>query len=396
MRTKNKLRVLHIMSGYGGGISSFIRNLAKEIDVEKISFDVISFTDYSQEFIEEISRTGGNLITMLRPKEVGYKKFIQDTQEKIEFHGPYDVVECHLSGNYAAMFKYLCRNSGTNRFVVHAHASSDDYEDSVITNLKRTSDRVISNLVATQLTSCSLKASEFMFGENAIKNSEIMHIPNSIDLNKYILEYDKEQIKQLKKENNIPLDTIIIGNVARFNLQKNHVFMVKLIEYMAAKNVNFTWLFIGAGELEEQIKRMVQEKKIENHVRFLGRREDAHILYQLMDVFVLPSHYEGLPTVIVETQAAGVNSVVADTITEEVDIDLDMVEFLPLDANLSLWLKAIYESAEKKVSSVNHRVEKINRKGFSNQSASRLYEAFLFGDISNYRIGDDFSHIELK
>lgn len=54
-----QLRVLHIMPGFGGGISSHVRNIIRGVDKEKIIIDVAGFTDYPDFFIEEVKAKGG-------------------------------------------------------------------------------------------------------------------------------------------------------------------------------------------------------------------------------------------------------------------------------------------------------------------------------------------------
>lgn len=390
MSEEKKIRVLHIISGYGGGISSHIRNIARAIDVTKISFDVIGFTDYSDEFNAEIAQTGGHTFTFLKPKKAGFKKFYQHAVKTIKENGPYDVILCHTSGYYALVFKAMAKQVGTKRFVVHAHKTQYDKMDGIVDKVRVKVDQAISRLTADQMTSCSSEASGFVFGDSPVEADKVIHIPNSIPPEKYMLSLSEEEIIQMKKDNDVPLDRIVIGNMGRFNLQKNHAFMVELITYMKSKGMAFTWVFIGAGELEEQIKQQISERNLDDCVRFLGRREDGNRLYQMMDVFVLPSFYEGLPTVIVETQAAGIQAVIADTITPEVDLHLGMVTYLSLQDDLSIWATEIMNAANKDVPTLAERRAMIDEFGFSNNVAAKMYEDFLMGKLKKFRIGNTY------
>lgn len=391
MSQQKKIRVLHIISGYGGGISSHIRNIARTIDVSKVSFDVIGFTDYSNDFNDEIAHTGGQTFTFLKPKQVGFSKFYKHAVQVMKENGPYDVVLCHISGHYALVFKAMAKQIGAKRFVVHAHKTQYDNMDGLMDKIKVRADQLFSSLTATQMTSCSSEASAFVFGDAPVKAGKVMHIPNSIPPEKYMLTLSKEEMIQMKKENGIPLDKLVIGNMGRFNLQKNHLFMVELIAYMKTQKIPFTWVFIGAGELEEQIKQQITNRDLDDCVIFLGRREDGNRLYQMMDVFVLPSFYEGLPTVIVETQAAGIQSVIADTITREVDLGLGMVTYLSLEDDLSLWAEEILKAAKRDVPLLSERQAKIDELGFSNTVAAKIYEDFLSEKLTNFRIGDKYN-----
>lgn len=383
-----KKKILHIMSSYGGGISSFVRNLAKEIDTAKYEFDVISFSDYSNDFIDDITNTNGVCMKMPRPKEKGYLYFFRETIKLIDKNGPYEIVESHLTGFYALAFKLICIITGNKRFVVHAHATDDDLKDNLLSEIFRKLSRFITVSVATQLTSCSVMASDFMFGKKAVRKQDIVHIPNSISLSKYVHDFTEEQINQIKKENGIPRNKLTIGNIARFNLQKNHQFMIRIIEYLAKEGIDFVWIFIGSGELENKIMNQLDELDLISYVHFLGRREDVNILYSIMDVFVLPSFYEGLPTVAVEAQAAGVNSVISDSITREVDLELDMINYVSLESDLSIWKDQIIQAYDKKVCPSEIRKQIISEKGFSNRMAAKLYENFIENKVSTFMIGD--------
>lgn len=83
-------------------------------------------------------------------------------------------------------------------------------------------------------------------------------------------------------------------------------------------------------------------------VYLLGARKDVERLYQAMDVFVLPSRYEGLPVVAVEAQAAGLPCVLSDRVTGEAKIT-DNVCFLGLDEGSAVWAEALLETKK------NHR-----------------------------------------
>lgn len=393
MDNTKPIKVLHVMSGFGGGISSHIRNLAQVVDPNKITFDVISFTDYSEDFKNEIANINGRTFTFLKPKKVGFFKFYKDALSTIKENGPYDVMLCHTSGHYAAVFKLLSKQAKIKRFIVHAHKTQYDNMDRLKDKMKVRFDKFISTFTATQMTSCSTESSRFVFGDRVVEKNQVMHIPNSIPLEKYIYNLTEEEKLSIKKENDIPTNKLLIGNVGRFNLQKNHEFMVKLIKYLATDGVDFTWLFIGAGELEDEIKALVSKEKLEDYVLFLGRREDANVLYQILDVFVLPSFYEGLPTVIVETQAAGVPSVISDTITREVDLGLNLVSYLSLENSLEEWKEEILKLSKSEIPSAEIRRNKLNEKGFSNQVAGRLYEDFLWRKINTFKIGESYKNV---
>ena len=103
---------------------------------------------------------------------------------------------------------------------------------------------------------------------------------------------------------------------------------------------------VGTGELIDQIKEYARQLNIEKNVVFLGLRKDIPNLLQAMDVFVMPSLFEGLPVSGIEAQAAGLPCLFADTITQEICMT-DYAKRLPLD-DIGEWVNALNQIPHKK------------------------------------------------
>ena len=96
--------------------------------------------------------------------------------------------------------------------------------------------------------------------------------------------------------------------------------------------------------MEESIKKKVIEMHLEENVIFTGIRSDIPQILSAMDVFILPSFFEGMPNVVLEAQAVGVPCLISDNITKEVDIT-GLVTFLSIDDNVELWALRAQEVA---------------------------------------------------
>ena len=156
-----------------------------------------------------------------------------------------------------------------------------------------------------------------MFGDKTFDQGKVKIIHNAIDLDKF--KFDLEARKKLRKEFGIKDNTTVIGHVGRFVQQKNHTFLVDVFKEYHKKNPDSKLLLIGTGPLEEKIKAKVEKLNLMDSVLFLGQREDTNKLYSVMDVFCLPSLYEGLPVVGIESQSAGLPCVYSDKVTIEAD-----------------------------------------------------------------------------
>ena len=203
-----------------------------------------------------------------------------------------------------------------------------------------------------------------MFGKHKF---QIMN--NAIDAKKFI--YNEEVRKQKRAELGVE-DKFVIGHVGRFNLQKNHEFLVKRFADFAKTNEDAVLVLIGNGELQEKIKEMAKEYGIETKVKFLGLREDIPQLLQAMDLFLFPSLFEGLPVTLVEAQAAGLPCVISDMITDEIMI-IDQISKVSLSGNTSLWNQEI---AKYRYSKRKNTIEDIIEHGFDIEKNARWLEEF--------------------
>lgn len=378
MKSSNQVRVLHIMSTYGGGISSFIKNKADALKDSNIRFDVLTFDDVSESFKLAIEQMNGRVITISNPKKDGFKVFFQQVN-KVMTDLPKDtMIHSHVNGFIALPFYLIAKKRGLKRFVIHAHTASPMYTSNFLEFIRKR----LNQLMSKERLSCGVKASENIFGKGSVANSSIVHVPNSINADEFLNQVDVESLK--KEILNVQDDRLIIGSVGRFRKVKNHYFMIDIIEHLKKLNVDFIWFFAGDGLLLEEIQKRVNEKHLENHVVFLGRRDDIANLFKIMDLFVLPSFNEGLPTVVIEAQATSTYSIISDTITKECDLKLGLVKFLSI-SQADIWANEISTFNSMKVSK-EEILSALEENKFTNKKSAELYKMLLERKIVNYRI----------
>ena len=176
--------------------------------------------------------------------------------------------------------------------------------------------RPFSKRYATDYFACSELAGRYLFGNKAFDRGEVKIIHNAIDVDKF--KFDEAARKKLRQEFGIKDSTVVIGHVGRFVQQKNHTFLVDVFKEYHKKNPDSKLLLVGSGPLEDEIKKKVERLDLEDSVLFLGQRDDINKLYSVMDVFCLPSLYEGLPVVGIEAQATGLPTIFSNRISKEV------------------------------------------------------------------------------
>ena len=203
--------------------------------------------------------------------------------------------------------------------------------------------RPFSKVYATDYMCCSELAGRWLFGDKAYDSGKVYLLNNAIDLDKF--KYNESLRKKKRKELGISEDTLVIGHIGRFVAQKNHTFLIDIFNELHKKNPSSLLLLVGQGPLKEEMENKVKEFKLNGSVRFLGQRNDANELYQVFDVFCLPSLYEGLPVVGVEAQASGILCILSDDMTKETKV-LESTKFNSLENNSLNWAELILNSVE--------------------------------------------------
>lgn len=296
----------------GGGVESMLMNYYRHIDRTKVQFDFICDEDSTNIPYEEIKELGGRVILCPPYQKLSkYLKFLTELFRK----NNYRIVHSHI--NTLSVFPlYAAKKAGVRTRIAHAHSTSNkkEWKKTIFKNILRP----FSKLYATDCFACSDLAGLWLFGNKAFNDKKITIIPNAIDLDKF--KFDEKARKQLRKELDIKADTFVVGHIGRFVPQKNHTFLIDIFNELHKEKADSVLLLIGQGPLEEKIKQKVEKLGLTDSVKFLGQRNGTNKLYSAMDVFVLPSLYEGLPVVGVEAQANGLPSFFSECITKEIAI----------------------------------------------------------------------------
>ena len=220
-----------------------------------------------------------------------------------------------------------------------------------------------------------------MFGDRTFEQGKVTIINNAIDLDKF--KYDEKLRKEKRKELEIKDDTLVIGHIGRFVAQKNHTFLIDIFNELHKTEKNSILLLIGQGPLMDEIKQKVKTLGISDSVKFLGQRDDVNELYQVFDVFLLPSLYEGLPVVGVEAQATGNLCILSSSMTQETKI-LNTTIFLQLTQTPNEWSTAILKSVINFCKKNNKN--EISNVGFNIKNEAikleKIYMNFIKGDIN--------------
>lgn len=341
-----KVKVLYFVDRMRhGGIQQLAVEIAKHMSKD-IQMDFLVLNDGQTYPLEDtIKELGYNLykVNAWIYKPTDYMNYYREIDKFFKSHHDYKVVHINTSSKNFLILKIAKKYKIPVR-IAHSH-NIGFQSKSKAQILMGNMFKPLLKKYATDYFACSKLAGEWLFGKKNVENGKVKIIHNAVDYQKFKL--NKEVRKNIRKDLNID-DKIVIGHVGRFTNQKNHTFLIDVFNEIHKKNKNTVLMLIGIGEKEEEIKEKVKSLNIEQNVLFLGFKDNVNELMWAMDVFLMPSLYEGLPVVGVEAQATGMPCIMSkDVVTDEVKITSG-VKFISLNEPAEKWAEEILNSDLKR------------------------------------------------
>lgn len=327
------IRILQVFAQMNrGGAETMIMNLYRNIDRSKVQFDFVVHTEKKCEFDDEIEKLGGRIFSMPRYNGKNHIYYKKSWEQFFNKHSEYKIIHGHVRST-ASIYLRIAKRYGLIT-IAHSHSTSSGTGfSSIVKNLLQYPIRYI----ADYFFACSETAGVWLFGKKTCKNNNFYILNNSIDAKRFI--YDKKTRSKKRREFQID-NKLVIGHIGRFNIPKNHEFLIEIFKTVYDKNNNVVLMLVGDGELRHVIEKKVEDLGLMGSVIFTGVRSDISELLQAMDVFVFPSLYEGLGIAIIEAQASGLPCIVANTIPREAYIT-HLVEGLSLKVSKNKWADRI-------------------------------------------------------
>ena len=327
------VRVLQVIGlACGGGVESVIMNYYHNIDKDKVQFDFVVHKNPLKSFVDEAEKYGGKVYEVT-PYTKNIFAFTYEIYTIIK-NGHYNIV--HSNMNSLSGFPLFAAWLASAKVrILHNHTTDTKAEG--LRTVIKTSLRPFAKMFANKYWACSKLAAEWMYGKKAVNAGKITIINNAIDLDKFA--FNQEKRDKLRKELGLE-GKFVIGHVGRFMKQKNHEFLIDIFAEVAKKRDNAVLVLIGDGLLMETIKNKVRDFHLADKVLFLGVRNDVADLYNVMDVFLFPSLYEGLGMVAVEAQVNGLPVVASTEVPVEAKVS-DNIKWVTLNMEAKKWEKEI-------------------------------------------------------
>jgi sugar transferase (PEP-CTERM/EpsH1 system associated) len=296
-----RLRLLQITHDLDlGGLQQVIYNLCRTLDRDRFEISVLCLREKGL-FANDVEALGIP-VYLLEQKQQGADYFAFRKVARLLRELRIDIVHTHntqpfFDGTIGAMLAGV-------RTVVHT-----DHARAFPDKLRYMVAEWAMSLYAYRVVGCSEHTSQQLMRYEKIPKRKIVTIPNGIDGSRFELTIDRQA---KRRELGIHEQGSVIGLAVRLSDQKGITFLLQAMPRILAKHPDTTLLIAGDGDLRMDLEQEAQQLGIAARVKFCGPRKDIPELLKLLDLYVLPSKWEGLPMVILEAMAAGCPIVATD------------------------------------------------------------------------------------
>jgi len=301
------MKVVHLINHLGlGGAERFVVELVKAFPRDGFDIEVLCLYR-TGELAKEVKEIGIPVEVIRIPRKFGMSGYLRVFRALWERHP--DILHCHLLescwyGLPAGWFAHIPVR------IAHLH--------NCYWNLRlklRVFDRLAFQF-ANAAFGCSEAVLRFYRERMWYPRSKLHLVYNAVDPRRFTLLPRKLEVR---RSLGLQEESLIVTTVASLTPQKGHEYLLKAVPKITASCPEVQFLFVGDGELRDQLKAQARELGIDSRVTFLGKRTDVPEILRASDLFVLPSLWEGLPIVLIEAGLAGL-PVVASRVDGVVEV----------------------------------------------------------------------------
>lgn len=373
MLMKEKMKVAEFVSRMEfGGVETILLNYALHFkNKEQLELHIIT-QDINDENCIRQFKENGFIVHVVTHKRKSILKHVKKIYEILRYE-KFDVVHSHMTlTNFYVLF--LAQFLGVSLRISHAHSaySTSGIKKRFAYFILKKLNRISSN----SWMACGYEAAYFLYGEKAIQEGKVHIVKNAVNLDSF--RYSDEVREKIRKKYNMG-NRLCVGHVGRFMAVKNHDFVLKIFKEILKLRNDAVLLLVGDGELRDHIHQYADELNIGDKIIFTGNIVNMNEVYQAMDVFLLPSFYEGLPVVSIEAQASGLPCLISDNVDHRCAIT-SCVKFMSIDKPASQWAEVICGFSNKNRSFSDQYIKELKTEGYDiDVEAHKLENVYTAG-----------------
>lgn len=345
------MKVLQVINGWGsGGVERNLINCFDMFNENGIETHIYARKKISNIFDPYLKKYR---IKLFVPEERGRFPVSQFLKlkwfQKIVAEGEYDVVHINGSSGDGFIFAYFVKKShSSSKVVIHCHNPQIPQSHKIRNMIYNILGKKLFSKYGDCFLACSKQARDFLF-----KNKSQCEIVNySIDVAKYV--FDKRGRASIRKQLNLD-NHFVVGTIGRIERQKNPIYILKIIRELIAIDNRIIFLWVGEGAMLEECKKFASTYHLDQNIVFAGTRDDVPSVLSAMDIFILPSLYEGLGIVNIEAQANGLQCFISEQLPEEIDVT-NQVHRLSIRVSPKIWAKEILKYRNVLRNGLDHNI----------------------------------------
>lgn len=303
------------------GISTFIINNAKLMATKpEVKIDILAPNDVDSDIKIELQNANIGLFVLhdRNSKPLHYFSSLISLLRK----NNYDAIHVNGSSTIMAIELAAAFFAGVKIRIAHSHNTVTEHKK--LNKLLRMPFEIFVN----RRIACNEAAGKWLF-----RNKKFDIIDNGILLEDY--HYNQNDRTKVRKSFKLNKNDILLGNVGKFNYQKNQSFLLDVLKQLPEK---YKLILIGSGPDFKDVLLKANILGLRDRVIFTGVVNDVQRYLSAMDAFVLPSRFEGQPFVVIEAAANGLPVVLSDHVSEEINITNNFT-FLPLE--IDTWVEQL-------------------------------------------------------
>ena len=345
-------RVLHVIGQMNyGGAETLIMSLYRNIDRSRVQFDFVENTSKEAVFDSEILALGGRIYHCPHYNGKNHFSYVRWWKDFFRAHADeYAAVHGHI-GSTAAIYLREAKKHGIFT-IAHSHNTNGVGLNSLVYRAFAFPTRFI----ADQFFACSRLAGMDRYGKKIGNDPErCILLRNAIETNRF--SYNPQLRKAARADWGISDDEFVVGHVGRFVQQKNHMFLLDIFSELIKRKPKARLLLVGQEDEGRKIRQKAETLDLTEHVIFAGTHRDTAPFYQMMDVFVLPSLFEGLGIVNIEAQTSGLLSFTSDKVVAPECKVTELMHFIPLSHSPEQWAEEILQAYSDQLPRRDHSEE---------------------------------------
>ncbi|MGI5817901.1 MAG: glycosyltransferase family 4 protein [Armatimonadota bacterium] len=314
MGDPDRIAVCHVLEATEGGTRQYLSDVLLGLPSERFEQTAVVSTLRTPEFAEDIKRfreAGVRVEIVEMVREVDRKQDLRAYRELREFFGgnTFDIIHTH-SSKAGILGRFAAWRSGNRALRVHApHAFSFEMDLPPSRRLLfLTAERLAGRLTDLLICTCEGER-EIAVRRRIVPPGRAAVVRTGVDLRRFHPQPDAHRIRE---QLDLPERHRIVGTVGAMVEQKGHRTLIEAAALVIGAMPHTTFVIVGSGVLREQLEARAKELGLGRRFRFLGQRDDVPRILATLDLFVMPSLWEGMPYALVEAMAVGVPVVGSD------------------------------------------------------------------------------------